>query len=309
MSAELDNKSKALCCELGPYVLVHGMYHGGWCWKRVQEPLLAAGARVYSPTQTGLGERRHLLSPAITMETFVLDIVNLIEFENLEHVVLVGHSFGVRTVVGVADRIPDRLSHLVAMDGAIDIDGRPRIDLLLPEARKKRLAAAEIHDGGVSVPPPSPTAYGLTDPADIEWVASRLTPQPLGPDKSAMPLDNPVGNGLPLTYVRFTEPALTRLDSSAAYVKARPDWAYREIECCHEGVITAGPEIAALLLEIGPQTRPTSAMHPEELRVWGTAAEAPRGSDAILAWGTRRVDRALQLRPGRWWARHPLSPR
>ena len=101
------------------YVLVHGAWHGGWCWRAVADALRAKGHRVFTPTQTGLGERKHLLSREITLDTFVDDLTNLIEMEELQNIILVGHSFGGSPISGVADRMPDRIGHLVYLDSLV----------------------------------------------------------------------------------------------------------------------------------------------------------------------------------------------
>src|SRR6202163_696893 len=98
------------------FVLVHGAWHGGWCWSRVADRLRAAGHQVFTPTQTGLGERRHLLSQDITLDTFIKDIVNVIEAEELSNVILVGHSFGGWAITGRANAMPDKVRHLVYLD-------------------------------------------------------------------------------------------------------------------------------------------------------------------------------------------------
>src|SRR3546814_17646889 len=92
-----------------PFVLVHGAFHGGWCWKPIADQLRSAGHDVYTPTQTGLGERKHLMSADISMETFVLDVLNVILSEDLTDVILVGHSYGGRSISGVVDRAPERI--------------------------------------------------------------------------------------------------------------------------------------------------------------------------------------------------------
>ncbi len=99
------------------YVLVHGGWHGGWCWKRVADVLRSRGHNVTTPTQTGLGERSHLLSESITLSVFIDDIVNHLTWENLTSVVLVGHSFGGITITGVADAVPERIAKLIYLDG------------------------------------------------------------------------------------------------------------------------------------------------------------------------------------------------
>src|SRR5947208_2776826 len=105
------------------YVLLHGAFHGAWCWRDVADRLRAAGHRVTTPTQTGLGERRHLLSAQITLDTFVEDLVEHLESEELEAAILVGHSFGGNAISGAADRVPGRIRHLVYLDAMILEDG------------------------------------------------------------------------------------------------------------------------------------------------------------------------------------------
>src|SRR5215831_14186711 len=100
---------------MATFVLVHGAWHGGWCWRSVADSLRSKGHRVFTPTQTGLGERRHLLSGDITLDTFVEDLTNLIEMEELQNIVLVGHSFGGVVVSGVTDRMPERVGQLVCL--------------------------------------------------------------------------------------------------------------------------------------------------------------------------------------------------
>jgi len=105
------------------YVIVHGAWGGGWDWRHVDSLLTAAGNRVHRPTLTGLGERVHLLTPAVDLSTHITDIVNVIRFENLRDVVLVGHSYGGMVISGVADRIPDRIRHVVYLDAFVPEDG------------------------------------------------------------------------------------------------------------------------------------------------------------------------------------------
>lgn len=232
------------------FVLVHGAFHGGWCWAPVRDALLARGHRVHAPSHTGLGDRAHLLSRDITMDTFVSDIENLVLSEELSEVILVGHSFGTRTAVGVADRIPDRLRHLVFLDGAFPFDGMSRLDAMPEALRTERIARAEAHDGGVSVPCPPATAFGLSDPAQIEWVDRHLTPHPLSVDASRQVLANELGNGVPSTYVRFLEPSFPAVQSSADYARGRTDWTYLEMLGGHDAIISNSAAVTDVLLEI-----------------------------------------------------------
>src|ERR1700690_637004 len=125
------------------FVLVHGAWHGGWCWSRVADRLRAAGHQVFTPTQTGLGERKHLLSKDITLDTFTKDITNVIEAEELSNVVLVGHSFGGLAISGVADAIPERIRHLVYLDSLIVEGGKSPLDAFTPEIAAARKKAAD----------------------------------------------------------------------------------------------------------------------------------------------------------------------
>ena len=98
---------------MATYVLVHGAWHGSWCWKRVRRALQAAGHEVFTPTLTGVGERSHLLSQEINLDTHIHDVVNLIQWEELSDVILCGHSYGGFVISGAADRIPDKIRALV----------------------------------------------------------------------------------------------------------------------------------------------------------------------------------------------------
>ena len=105
------------------FVLVHGAWHGGWCWQRVTAPLQAQGHRVHAVTLTGLGERAHLLSPAINLDTHINDVINLIEAEELHEVILAVHSYAGMIGTAVADRMNDRIKHLVYVDAVVPKPG------------------------------------------------------------------------------------------------------------------------------------------------------------------------------------------
>ncbi len=232
------------------YVLVHGAFHGGWCWTRVAHRLREAGHAVYTPTQTGLGERRHLLSKQITMDVFVEDIVNMIEAEELNDVYLVGHSFGGGAVSGVADRMPARLKRLVYLDAGIPANGKSSFDRLPPEVRDTRIKQAEESSGGLSIPVPAANSFGVKDLADLAWLERRMTPHPFNTYRTSPTLRHPVGNGVPTTYIRCTEPYYLNVDSSAAFARSQPAWQYLEIKTGHDAMISAPAELTALLLGV-----------------------------------------------------------
>jgi pimeloyl-ACP methyl ester carboxylesterase len=233
------------------FVLVHGAFHGGWCWAGVVEELNKAGYRAYAPSQTGLGERRHLMSPDVTMETFVDDFVNLLDSEELTDVVLVAHSFGGRTATGVADRRPNLLRRLVFLDAGIPSDGLSKLESLPEAVRVERLRAAQEHDGGVSVPPPPASRFGLTDPAQVSWVERRMTPQPIGVESSRLSLQHEVGNGVPATYVKCRDERFGgQMLGSDEYARQRTDWDYQELIGAHDLMVSEPKTVGEVLLSV-----------------------------------------------------------
>jgi pimeloyl-ACP methyl ester carboxylesterase len=232
-----------------PFVLVHGSWHGGWCWREVADHLRAAGHPVFTPTQTGLGERAHLMSGAITLDTFAEDITGVIRFEDLQEVVLVGHSFGGNTISGVADRMPERLHHLVYLDAMILEAGQSAFDILPPEAVAARTKASMEFDGGLSVPPPSAEALGILKPEDAARTLPRLTPHPMSVNRAPLNLSHPIGNGVAKTYVLCTDPIYPALERSRAFARAQ-GWPIVELATGHDAMVTAPRDTADLLLRL-----------------------------------------------------------
>ncbi len=231
------------------YVLLHGNWHGGWCWARVADGLRALGHRVFTPTLTGLGERHHLLSPSITLDTFIDDLINVIEAEELGDIILVGHSFGGLVITGAADRRPERIRHLVYLDSMIVRDGQCALDGLPPEiAASRRLAITQQVAGGI--PPPDPSMFGVAEDADRDWLQRRLTPQPAHSQDSPLSLVNPVGNGLPCTYIACTDPVLANLVPSHHRARDQPGWTWLEIATGHDAMVTAPVELTRMLAAI-----------------------------------------------------------
>lgn len=136
------------------YVLVHGAWHGGWCWKAVAQILRAHGHQVFTPTLSGLGERAHLLSKAIDLSVFIQDVVNVLKYEDLTDVVLVGHSFGGLPITGAADRVPQRIRQLVFLDAVVLEHEQTAFSRLAPEIVAQRIAQSNETSGGLSIPVP-----------------------------------------------------------------------------------------------------------------------------------------------------------
>jgi pimeloyl-ACP methyl ester carboxylesterase len=228
------------------FVLVHGGFHGGWCWRQVADRLRARGHTVYTPTQTGCGERSHLMSASITLDTFVQDIANVLIWEDLSQVVLVGHSFGGNAISGVADRLPERLRQLVYLDAAMLVNGQSMFGLLDPSVVAARLAAAQT-SGGLSIEPPPAAMFGIEDESLAVGVQARLTPQPLGTYTSPLKLVHPVGNNVPAVYVKCIAPLYAGLQPARDWVLAN---GMRTVELAtgHDAMLTA-PDLLTDLLE------------------------------------------------------------
>jgi pimeloyl-ACP methyl ester carboxylesterase len=218
------------------FVLLHGAWHGGWCWNRVAEPLRAAGHRVYTPTQTGLGERSHLISKNVTLDVFVQDLVNVFEWEDLNDVILVAHSFGGIASTGAADRIPNRIRHIVYLDSLILQPEQSAFDAIPADVAEARRKLSQEFSGGVSMPVPDPKAFGITDPADAAWLKAKCTPHPLQTYETRLTLKNPIGNGLPVTYVAV-KPEYGPTVAARQYAKTRRDWNYVELQAAHDAMV------------------------------------------------------------------------
>uniref|UniRef100_A0AAU2ABR6 Alpha/beta hydrolase n=1 Tax=Streptomyces sp. NBC_00093 TaxID=2975649 RepID=A0AAU2ABR6_9ACTN len=165
---------------MATYVLLHGGAHGGWCYQSVARILRQAGHDVYTPTLTGVGERSHLLSPDIDLDFHINDVIQVLRYEDLRDVILVGHSYGGMVITGVADRATDRVGHLVYLDAATPVNGQSLADVA---ARSMNAARSEgrVVDGIelVLFPGTGPMPhYGVTDPDDIAWMEPKLTPHP-----------------------------------------------------------------------------------------------------------------------------------
>ncbi len=234
------------------FVCVHGVWHGGWCWSRLANILRARGHRVTAPTQTGLGERSHLLSPDITIRTFVEDIVRHLQFEDLSGVTLVGHSFGGIPITGVADLVPERIAGLIYLDAIMLESGETWFDLLPQDLAEDRRKLAETSSGGLSLPPALPESFGITKPDDVAFLKPRLTPHPFRTFTTALDLKHPVGNGLPTHYIECTDPPYPPAKVALARAQAK-GWPVSRIATGHDAMVSEPEALADLLEEIAEE--------------------------------------------------------
>ncbi len=232
-------------------VLIHGAWHGAWCWRRVLPGLRAAGHGAHAVTLTGVGERAHLLRPDLRLRDHIADVLGLIDAEELgDDLVLVGHSYGGLVMTGVADALLARglkPRHLVYVDAVTPHPGESWSSQHAPETVRARLeAAAQRPDG--AMPPPDAAVFGL-DGADRDWVNRRQTPQPAGVYQDRLDFDAARIAALPRTFIDCTAPALPTIAVMRERVRREPGWQVLELPTGHDPMISAPEALVALLLD------------------------------------------------------------
>lgn len=230
---------------MATFVLVHGGIMGGWAWKRVVPFLRAAGHEVYTPTLTGMGERVHLASPAIGLDTHIQDIVNVLEYEDLEKVVLVGHSYAGQVITGVAARVPHRLAHLVYFDAVIPKPGLSCLDHWQDD-RAAMDQEVQTNGDGWRMPPMPPQQFGIFNEADVQWVSAKVTPHPYKTFQDPLFFDPSVIEAIPRTAIECLWDQPPPSEPPAWAVEMR----YQTLRAAHTANVTAPRELADLLLEV-----------------------------------------------------------
>ncbi|MFM0048413.1 alpha/beta fold hydrolase [Caballeronia grimmiae] len=231
------------------FVLIHGAWHGGWCWRFVADRLTARGHRVFAPSLTGLGDRRHLLGAATSLDVPIADIENLIESEELSDVVIVGHSFGGLVASGVADRRPEAIRSLVFLDSLLVENGQAAFDVLPANVVKERMDSVEASGQTLAMPVNGLAGTAIPDDHPLaDWVRRRLTPHPVATYRTPLHLKHPLGNGLPCTYVHCANPSYDTLAGVRERIRALPGWGWETIDTGHDAMILA-PDLLVEVLE------------------------------------------------------------
>jgi pimeloyl-ACP methyl ester carboxylesterase len=233
---------------MATFVLVHGAWHGSWCWKRVRKTLQSQGHDVFTPTLTGVGERSHLLSPRVDLDTHINDVVNLIQWEELSDVVLCGHSYGGAVISGAADRVPDRIRALVYLDAFVIEDGQSLHDTLPPAQRNLQIELTGQHGDGWKVPP-IPGEVFAVNANDLEWVNRQCTMQSLATFQQAIKLErkgNPVGN---TTFILATGWSDSPFHQFYEGARTR-GWQTLTMPCGHDVMLDRPEELTSALLGI-----------------------------------------------------------
>lgn len=226
------------------FVLVHGAWHGGWCWDRVATRLRAAGHQVAAPTLTGLSERAHLLSPMVGLDTHVEDIVRLLDVLGLTDVVLVGHSYAGQVITAVADRRPAAVARRVYLDAFAGQDGEAARALQPPTVAEHWAQAAAGPGLGWLVPVRDLRVLGVTEQADVDWLTPKLTPHPWKTYTDPLRLTGAV-HDVPAEFIECVDWMRAFRDQGD---RARSwGWPVREVMTGHEAMVTAPDELADLL--------------------------------------------------------------
>jgi pimeloyl-ACP methyl ester carboxylesterase len=233
------------------FVLVHGGRHGGWCWQRVSRALGQAGCAVYSPTLTGLGERAHLLSRDIGLPTHIADVTGVFDYEDLEDVILVAHSYGGFPAAGAMESVHERVRRLVLLDAHLPRSGQSVFDLIGADRAAVMMSACERDGEGWYLPVSDSSYWGVSDTADVAWVNRRVSPQPIRTYQDPLPSAERA-RAHASAYIECAASTLPGADLEwhrrRSLVGQRHQ--FRVLDAPHDAMITHPRQVADMLLEI-----------------------------------------------------------
>jgi pimeloyl-ACP methyl ester carboxylesterase len=229
------------------FLVAHGAWSSAWAWKKMRPRMRAAGHELWTPSYSGLGERAHLASTAVDLDTHVADVLGVIEMEDLADLVLIGHSYGGMVATGVADRARARIAQLIYLDAFVPENGQSLFDLQVPATRTRMRELARTAGEGWRVPPnPLPPD---TAEADVAWALPRRLPQPLKAFEQPLRLSG--GTPPPRSYIYCKRPAPDDVFRQfAERAQREPGWRYFEMDASHNPHITVPDELMALLQRI-----------------------------------------------------------
>ncbi len=229
------------------FVLVHGAWHGGWCWRRVADLLGAKGHKVFTPTLTGLGERTHLMSPTIGLATHITDVANVVTWERLRNVVLCGHSYGGVVISGVVERIAEAIEAMVFLDAFVPANGESMAGLTSP--RLRTLIEATAARGETQVAPVSAEAFKVNE-ADRGWVDASCTPHPLASLVETIALTGARERIAKKIYIRAKAYPAAAFDAAHARLRMDPAWRVFDLPCGHDAMIDMPEEVAEIFATV-----------------------------------------------------------
>jgi pimeloyl-ACP methyl ester carboxylesterase len=229
------------------FVLVHGAWHGGWCWRRVSDLLEKGGHKVFTPTMTGVGERSHLLDAKVNLATHITDIVNVMKWEGLKNIVLVGHSYGGVIISGVAEQARDAIASIVFLDAFVPDDGTALAETASPQSREAIKAATE--KGEIAVKP-IPAAVFKVNEKDRAWVDAMCTPHPIATLTDKISLTGARDRVGKRSYVRAKGYPSPSFDAAQAKVQALSGWRIYDMPCGHDAMVDMPDRLVEILLEV-----------------------------------------------------------
>jgi pimeloyl-ACP methyl ester carboxylesterase len=235
---------------MADFVLLHGAWQGAWVWRKVVPSLWSRGHRVFAVTLTGVGDRFHQRTPEIRLSTHIEDVAAVLEVEELTRVILVGHSYGGLLITAVADRMPERIAHLVYLDAIVPRSGESWASFHDEAIRTKRREG--IARDGVMAAPPAET-FGLTG-EDAAWVDRRQRPHPAGPYEDPLHFSEDRVGRLPRTFIDCTSPALPSIAAARKRVRSEPNWRVVEIATGHDAMISAAGPLLEVLESVAEST-------------------------------------------------------
>lgn len=230
------------------FVLVHGAFHGGWCWRDFTPLLEAEGHTVLAPTLTGLGDRYDEITKDVGLSTHVADIRAIYEQADLDDTVLVGHSYGGAVIAGVADALVKKVAAIIYLDAVIPENGKSVLDFQHEERRQEFLDKANGFNGW-QIPAPPVSFYGITDPDQQRWGDAHCVPQPLKCFSQPSLLTGAWMSVPNKAYIRCTNPPLPYMDMFQSYAEASAEWDVYEMATGHDCMVTEPKELADILLK------------------------------------------------------------
>jgi pimeloyl-ACP methyl ester carboxylesterase len=241
---------------MATFVLVPGAGYSGWCWHQVVPLLRAAGHEAIPITLTGLGERAHLLSREVGLDTHVQDVLGVLEYDDLREVILVGWSYAGMVITAVAESAPERLSHLVYLDAAVPHDGECLAELISPELLATIEEQARTVGKGICVPVPGESSFdayverGELTRDQVTAIVSKIRPQPLKPGYDTVQITNPATRAVSRTFIYCALGKSAKRGQSVERVQADPNWRYHELRAGHLAALTHPRPLADLLLQL-----------------------------------------------------------
>jgi pimeloyl-ACP methyl ester carboxylesterase len=229
------------------FVLVHGTWHGGWCWRRVADALEKKGHKVFAPSLTGVGDRSHLLTKDVNLTTHANDVANLIKWEDLKDVVLVGHSSAGFVITQAAEQIGPSVASIVYLDAFVPQPGDSLISLANPGPRK---ALEEAVAKGELVAKPVPAAAFKVNEKDRAWVDAKCTPHPLAAVTEKIAAAGAREKIARKTYIRATGFESPVFDQTLAKMKTSPGWKTYEVPSGHDVMVDMPDRLVEIVLEV-----------------------------------------------------------